>query len=128
MNSDQLNSLVRSVLKIAGAVLMAHGATKYAAIVNTEDMAGVVVTIIGMWLSHQTHGVGVQALACSPAATAGEPGGSPVPPTYTSGHSVRFTEPTWAVEAQAKADASQTPAGPIGGHQSAATPSTPAAT
>ena len=55
MNKDQINSLVRSILKIVGAILAAHGATKYAAFINTEDVAGVIITLVGMWLSHQTH-------------------------------------------------------------------------
>lgn len=55
MNTDQLNSFVRSVLKIAGAILVAHGAGKAAAIVNTEDVAGIVVTLVGLFMSHQQH-------------------------------------------------------------------------
>jgi hypothetical protein len=75
MNLDQINSLVRSVLKIAGAILVAHGACKVAAIVNTEDVAGVAVSLVGLWLSHQLHG--------SPGncrAVASSEGGQPVLP------------------------------------------------
>ena len=56
MNQDQLNSFVRSVLKIAGSILVAHGATKAAGIVNTEDMAGVVVILVGLIQSQIHHG------------------------------------------------------------------------
>lgn len=55
MNTDQLNSFVRSLLKIIGAILLAHGATKAAAIVNTEDVAGVIITLVGLFESHRFH-------------------------------------------------------------------------
>lgn len=55
MNSDQLNSLIRSILKIAGAALAAHGLTKAASIVNAEDTIGVVLTIVGAVWSHYQH-------------------------------------------------------------------------
>lgn len=55
MNQDQINSMVRSVLKVAGAILVAHGATQAAAIVNCEDMIGLVITLVGLVQSHQAH-------------------------------------------------------------------------
>lgn len=56
MNSDQINSLIRSILKIAGAALAAHGLTKAAAIVNAEDTIGVAMTIVALVMSHASHG------------------------------------------------------------------------
>src|SRR5580698_4468939 len=55
MNQDQINALIRSVLKIAGAVLAAHGLARDAAWLNTEDVAGVIVALVALWQSHQTH-------------------------------------------------------------------------
>lgn len=52
MNTDQTTSMVRSVLKVAGGILLAHGASKAAAVVNGEDSVGLVVTIVGFVWSH----------------------------------------------------------------------------
>ncbi len=61
MNQDQVNSLIRTVLKIAGSVLMTHGLTQYATLVNSPDVCGLAVLLVGLWLSHQTHGAAVTA-------------------------------------------------------------------
>jgi len=66
--------MVRTVLKIAGTALTAHGLSVYANIINTEDVAGLVVTLVGMWLSHQTH---AGPLATGPVADQGAAGGAP---------------------------------------------------
>jgi hypothetical protein len=58
MNPDQIASLVRSVLKMAGAALAVHGLTNAANIVNGEDLSGVVITILGLVLSHFSHSDG----------------------------------------------------------------------
>ena len=55
MHKDQLNSGVRSVLKIIGAALIAHGATVSASIVNSEDAIGVALLIAGLIWSHYNH-------------------------------------------------------------------------
>jgi hypothetical protein len=55
MNQDQIDSLVRTALKICGAVLIKHGLSDYAAILNTPDVVGLGVMAAGLWLSHQTH-------------------------------------------------------------------------
>jgi hypothetical protein len=72
MNADQLHSLVRSLLKIAGAVLAARGLTACASLINSEDVCGVIVLLAGVWQSHQHH------------ATLGSTGGAPVPAAPTS--------------------------------------------
>lgn len=56
MNQNQLNSLVRTILKIAGTALAAHGLTVSANLVNSEDVFGLVVLLVGLLQSHQTHG------------------------------------------------------------------------
>lgn len=55
MNSDQIMSIVRSLLKLVGGMLIAHGASKAASWINTEDAVGLVMTIIGFVTSHVTH-------------------------------------------------------------------------
>lgn len=46
---------VRSLVKVAGAALAAHGATKTAAIVNGEDVLGVCLVLAGFIWSHYAH-------------------------------------------------------------------------
>lgn len=60
MNIDQLQSLLRSLLKIAGSALMAHGLTQAAGIVNGEDFIGVVLALGGLAWSHWEHGADAQ--------------------------------------------------------------------
>ena len=91
MNQDQINSLVRSALKIVAAMLVTHGLTQAAAIINTEDVAGLVVGVIGLLASHYTHATPPAVAAPvppggSPAGTGGSPvlsqqhaGGTPAP-------------------------------------------------
>jgi hypothetical protein len=55
MNQQQTDSLIRSVLKVAGAVLVAHGATKAASVVNCEDMFGLIVGLVGVVQSYRHH-------------------------------------------------------------------------
>jgi len=52
MNQDQINSLVRTVIKIVGSALVTHGMTQAASILNTEDVIGAVVIIVGVIWSH----------------------------------------------------------------------------
>jgi len=52
MNQDQAISLAASILKIVGAALTAHGATKAAALINSEDVIGVITTVAGLVWSH----------------------------------------------------------------------------
>jgi hypothetical protein len=68
MNSDQLASLVRSVLKLIGAALLTHGATKAAAILNAEDVSGLIVTVVGVGLSYFSHAEPTQPPAGTIAA------------------------------------------------------------
>ena len=52
MNTDQFNSLIRSIIKIIGAALVAHGLTNAGSIVNSPDVIGVIMTIAGLVWSH----------------------------------------------------------------------------
>jgi len=63
MNEDQIDSLIRTVLKIAGTALMTHGLTGYANLVNSADMFGAIVLLVGLWQSHQFHGWTVEPAA-----------------------------------------------------------------
>jgi hypothetical protein len=53
----QQQSLIRSLLKIIGGALAAHGLTRAAAVINAGDsielIFGVASAIYGYWLSHQ---------------------------------------------------------------------------
>ena len=55
MNLDQLNSLIRTVLKVIGSALMTHGLTNYATFINSPDVIGLVLLVGGMIWSHYTH-------------------------------------------------------------------------
>lgn len=55
MNASQINSLIRTVLKIAGTALAVHGLQKEATWINSEDAAGALMTLIGMLWSHFHH-------------------------------------------------------------------------
>lgn len=52
MNSSQFQTLARSILKIVGSALAAHGATKAAGWLNGEDVTGTLLTIAGLAWSH----------------------------------------------------------------------------
>ena len=55
MNTSQLLSIVRSILKFAGAYLVAHGASKAGAALNAEDTVGAAVALFGVLWSHFQH-------------------------------------------------------------------------
>ena len=55
MNTEQFNSIIRSLLKIGGAALVAHGYAADASLLNLPGVAGVVCTIAGLLWSHFTH-------------------------------------------------------------------------
>ena len=59
MNQDQIDSLVRSLLKVVGGILAAHGAVAVAGTLNSmntiELVSGIVTTLIGFYASHTTN-------------------------------------------------------------------------
>ena len=86
MNQPQINSLVRSLLKVAGTVLTAHGLTSTATWINSEDVLGMVVLLVGLWQSHQVHGSiildgGARQSAATSAPAQATPPSAPVPGT-----------------------------------------------
>ena len=81
MNQEQVDSLIRTVLKVAGSVLMARGLSDYANIVNTEDVAGLLVGLVGIWLSHQTHGYELVDLSGESVPVTSAPAGGSRPTT-----------------------------------------------
>lgn len=46
--NPQITELIRTILKIAGMIAVAHGATKAAALLNSEDIIGGAVTVGGI--------------------------------------------------------------------------------
>ena len=55
MNSDQIKSIVRGVLKVLGGVLIAHGMSKTAGFLNADDTIGIIVALVGFIWSHASH-------------------------------------------------------------------------
>ena len=55
---DQINSVIRTILKIAGALLLQHGLTNSATVVNSPDVLGALSLIVGLVWSHFQHGTG----------------------------------------------------------------------
>lgn len=55
MNQEQIMSIVRSAAKVIGGALIAHGLSKYASIINGEDLLGLISTLVGLALSHSNH-------------------------------------------------------------------------
>lgn len=71
MNQDQIDSLVRTVCKMAGGILAAHGLANAATVVNStnvvEAITGVVVAVIGIAASHTTNATTVSTSTVAPA-------------------------------------------------------------
>lgn len=55
MNTDQLNSLIRSVLKIIGTALLAHGYTTAGTWLGAEEIIGAIIAVAGFIASHNWH-------------------------------------------------------------------------
>ena len=55
MNQNQIDSLIRSVFKIVGAVLTARGMILYANLLNMETVIGPVCTLVGILSSLNWH-------------------------------------------------------------------------
>jgi hypothetical protein len=64
MNKDQLNTLIHSLVKIIGTALVTHGATKAATTLNSEDVIGAIVTVVGVVLAHTAAGKTASAEPC----------------------------------------------------------------
>lgn len=55
MNTDQISSLVRSVILLVGSILATYGLTKAAGIANSESFIGVAITITTLVYNHFYH-------------------------------------------------------------------------
>lgn len=53
--NEQISSGIRSGLKVVGAMLAAHGYTKYSTIMNGEDMLGFALMVAGFAWSYAHH-------------------------------------------------------------------------
>jgi len=67
MNKDQTTALIHSLVKIVGSALATHGFTKAAGTLNSEDVIGAIVMVIGVILAHTATG----SKASTPPPTAG---------------------------------------------------------
>jgi len=56
MNTDQFQSLVRTVLKIISGLLVAHGMSDTAGILNAPDVIGAILLVASLIWSHYAHG------------------------------------------------------------------------
>jgi hypothetical protein len=56
MNSDQLQSLIRTVLKVGSGLLLAHGLTDTATVFNSPDVIAAITLIVTVIWSHYAHG------------------------------------------------------------------------
>ena len=55
MNTDQISSIVRTVLKIVSGLLLAHGLGDTATLINTPDVVGLIILIVSLLWSHFHH-------------------------------------------------------------------------
>jgi hypothetical protein len=59
MNQDQIDSLVRTLCKIGGGILAAHGAQQMATVINTPDVVeaitGIITAAISIYASHTSN-------------------------------------------------------------------------
>ncbi len=55
MNTDQLNSIIRTILKIVSAILLAHGLGNTASLINTPDVIGALTLVVSLLWSHFSH-------------------------------------------------------------------------
>lgn len=63
--NPQVNSIIRTVLKIAGALLAQRGLTQAANLVNSEDVIGLLLVLAGVvmsWWEHNKISVRFEAL------------------------------------------------------------------
>lgn len=70
--NPQTRSAIHSFLKILGTVLVMHGATNAAALVNTEDAMGLAMTLYGVfdsWWTNRKSAIIQKAADAIPAGT-----------------------------------------------------------
>jgi hypothetical protein len=76
MNQDQIDSIVRKVLAIAGGILSAHGLTAASTTINSTDViqmvSGIAMCVVTFIASHQanaTQPVNTTAVTVTPIVT-----------------------------------------------------------
>lgn len=106
MNPQYL-SLIHTVLKLLGAALAAHGATKAAAVINGEDVTGLVMAVVGIWLSWKSN----TPAAIVQKAADSLPVGTVIPATTTEQPKAQIMPPEQATTFIRKSDV--TPVSPI---------------
>lgn len=55
MNNSQLQSIIRTALKIVSGLLLAHGLNQTASVLNTPDVIGALTLILSLLWSHWAH-------------------------------------------------------------------------
>jgi len=69
MNDDQINSLIRSILKLGSGYLTVHGASQLAVAINTPAVAtsltGILLAFIAMYGSHRNNATPLPAVTVS---------------------------------------------------------------
>lgn len=105
--NPQTISLIHTVLKLLGAALAAHGATKAAAIINGEDVTGLVMAVVGIWLSWKSN----TPAAIVQKAADSLPAGTVIPATTDAAPKAQVMPPEQATAFIRKADV--TPIVPI---------------
>ena len=74
MNTDQIGSLLRSLLKVVSAFLIAHGLNDTATFLNAPDVIGALTLAGSLWWSHANHKPNGQATSTPPSAGTGTGG------------------------------------------------------
>jgi hypothetical protein len=79
MNTDQLQSIVRTMLKIVSGLLVAHGLGDTASIINAPDVTGTILLVASLLWSHWSHA------STPPASSGGSSLGGKLPVLFTLG-------------------------------------------
>jgi hypothetical protein len=114
MNQDQVDSLVRSLAKIAGGILTAHGLTDVATTVTSasveELITGILMAVIGFYASHKSNATQpvnttsvevtpkvITEITTTPTPVVIPAGNAPVPPNNLQAINIQptvYTAPT----------------------------------
>lgn len=92
--NPQTISIIHTLLKIVGSALAAHGATKSAAFVNSEDCVGLIMALVGVWLSYRSN----QPAAIIQKAADALPAGTVIPATTEAAPKAQVLTPESATD------------------------------
>lgn len=77
MNQDQIDSLIRSVVKVISPLLVAHGMTSLATTLSlqssVETIGGVVALVLAFWASHKSNAAPITPPTQPPVITKTNP-------------------------------------------------------